>query len=894
MKALRERLALFACVWSLHVLEARCEPSGEESQQYGFQTYSLNGKWMLYNSNSSLSLVADVPGCVHTALLKQGFIQDPYYRFNDLAYRWISLDNWTYTTTFSVPAEIKNKQKVSLVLEGVDTVSVISLNGAAVGKTDNMFRRYDFEVGSLLRDHGNVLTVGLTSALLYAAERSQAHTSYPVPPDCPPPVQKGECHVNFIRKAQNSFSWDWGPSFPSLGLWRGVRLEAYDALRLLYLTATPARDAGLSQWSVEVELFFDAVEAAVGSVTLSLPELATQQAFQASLPPGQSRNPFVLHVNKSAQVDLWWPNGQGKQNRYHLNVQVALDGGHTIDTHSLVFFRTVELVQEPIEGSPGLSFYFRINGRPVFLKGSNWIPAHSFQDQVTVDILKNLLQSAADANMNTLRVWGGGVYEQEDFYSLCDDLGIMIWQDFMFACALYPTESEFLQAVREEVTHQVRRLKSHPSVIVWSGNNENEAAIATDWFSIPASRRPQYLRDYVTLYVDNIREIVQKEDRSRPFLTSSPTNGAESQQEGWVAQDPYDPHFGDTHFYNYLQDCWDWRGFPRTRFASEYGFQSWPSFSTLQQVSVAEDWSYQSNFTSHRQHHNTGNQQILEQAKLHFHLPDSPDPLQAYRDTLYLSQVMQAQCVKMQTEFYRRSRSEIINGQGNTMGALYWQLNDIWQGPSWSSVEFGGKWKMLHYFAQDFFAPVLPVGFQDQGVLLIYAVSDLSTDLTLRAVVTVYRWSSFEPVCTLASRAALVRGGSALPLYKQPVDALLAGCGNCTRLTCVLTFHLEDAGSQRGPTNHLFLSSPREAQGLRRPSITTKVEQDGESYSATLHTSAIAPFLWLDVGDIPGRFDSNGFLMVTKNRTVHFYPWGPTSVTQLSKALQVTSLRGLY
>ncbi|KAG7458795.1 hypothetical protein MATL_G00224440 [Megalops atlanticus] len=895
MKALREQLALFACVCCLHVLEAGCEPSGAESQQYGFQTYSLNGKWMLYNSNGSLSLAADVPGCVHTALLKQGFIQDPYYRFNDLAYRWISLDNWTYTTTFSVPAEIKNKQKVSLVFEGVDTVSIISLNGAAVGKTDNMFRRYDFEVGSLLRDHGNVLTVSLTSAVLYAAERSRAHTSYPVPPDCPPPVQKGECHVNFIRKAQNSFSWDWGPSFPSLGLWRGVRLEAYDTLRLLYLTATPARDAGLSQWSVEVELFFDAVEAAVGSVTLSLPELATQQAFQASLPPGQSRNPFVLHVNKSAQVDLWWPNGQGKQSRYHLNVQVTLDGGHAIDTHSLVFFRTVELVQEPIEGSPGLSFYFRINGRPVFLKGSNWIPAHSFQDQVTFDVLKNLLQSAADANMNMLRVWGGGVYEQEDFYSLCDDLGIMIWQDFMFACALYPTESEFLQTVREEVTHQVRRLKSRPSVIVWSGNNENEAAIATDWFSVPASRRPRYLRDYVTLYVDSIREIVQKEDRSRPFLTSSPTNGAESQQEGWVARDPYDPHFGDTHFYSYLQDCWDWRGFPRTRFASEYGFQSWPSFSTLQQVSVAEDWSYQSNFTSHRQHHDMGNQQILEQAKLHFHLPDSPDPLQAYRDTLYLSQVMQAQCVKTQTEYYRRSRSEIINGQGNTMGALYWQLNDIWQGPSWSSIEFGGKWKMLHYFAQDFFAPVLPVGFQDQGVLLIYAVSDLSTDLTLRAVVTVYRWSSFEPVCTLASGAALVRGGSALPLYKQPVDALLAGCGNCTRPTCVLTFRLEeDTGGQRGPTNHLFLSSPREAQGLQRPSITAKVEQDGEGYSVTLHTTAVTPFLWLDVGDVPGRFDSNGFLMVTKNRTVHFHPWGPTSVTQLSKALQVTSLRGLY
>ncbi|XP_042338594.1 beta-mannosidase-like, partial [Plectropomus leopardus] len=196
--------------------------------------------------------------------------------------------------------------------------------------------------------------------------------------------------------------------------------------------------------------------------------------------------------------------------------------------------------------------------------------------------LRNLLQSAVDASMNALRVWGGGVYEQDLFYSICDEMGIMVWQDFMFACAMYPTEEDFLQTVREEVVQQVQRLKSHPSIIIWSGNNENEAALATDWFNIPVSQRPLYQKDYVKLYVNNIRAIVQEEDQSRPFLVSSPTNGAESEQEGWVAENPYDPHYGDTHFYSYTEDCWDWRTFPRTRFASEYGFQSWPSFSTLQ------------------------------------------------------------------------------------------------------------------------------------------------------------------------------------------------------------------------------------------------------------------------------------------------------------------------
>uniref|UniRef100_A0A3Q3L5P9 Beta-mannosidase n=1 Tax=Labrus bergylta TaxID=56723 RepID=A0A3Q3L5P9_9LABR len=753
-------------------------------------TGSLNGKWSLSNSNGSLWLPAQVPGCVHTALQQQGFIQDPYFRFNDLSYRWIALDNWTYTTTFTVSTQ--SKQKVLLVFDGVDTVASILLNGVVVGETDNMFRRYE----------------------------------------------------------QSSFSWDWGPSFPTMGLWRDVRLEAFNVLQLLQVSSVPLYSTSnlnlLTQRSSRHDMFIVAMETA--DVTLKTASLV------------------------SADVKLWWPNGHGDQPFYCLSIRGSQDGILVLSTESKVYFRTVELVQEPIVGSPGLSFYFRINGKPIFLKGSNWIPAHSFQDRVAPAVLRNLLQSAADANMNALRVWGGGVYEQDLFYSLCDELGIMVWQDFMFACAMYPTADDFIQTVREEVIQQVRRLKSHPSIVIWSGNNENEAALATDWFNIPVTQKPVYLKDYVTLYVDNIRAIVQQEDQSRPFLVSSPTNGAESEQEGWVAGNPYDPHYGDTHFYSYVLDCWDWRTFPQTRFASEYGFQSWPSFSTLQPVSVKEDWSYSSNFSSHRQHHEDGNRQMLLQAALHFNLPNSTDPLRRFSDTLYITQVMQAECVKTQTEFYRRSRSEIVEGKGHTMGALYWQLNDIWQAPSWSSIEFGGKWKMLHYFAQDFFAAVLPVGFEDADTLLIYAVSDLSDDLQLR--------SDLLPV----------PGGSAVVILKQPVAALLAGCGHCTRLTCLLTFHLEDGGGeQHGPTNHHFLCSPKDAEGLQRPNITVR-----RSYSVTLHSDSVAPFVWLDVGNVPGRFTSNGFLMVTRSTTVSFTAWRPTSVAELSRSLSVTSLRDVY
>ncbi|XP_077419388.1 beta-mannosidase [Vanacampus margaritifer] len=858
---------------------------------------SLDGEWNLWNSNKSFSLPARVPGCVHTALQQRGFIQDPYFRFNDLLYQWISLDNWTYATTFVVSEELRSKREVLLVLDGVDTVASIWLNGALLGRTDNMFCQYVFSVRELLKAEANALMVRLLSPVVFAAARRNAHTAYTVPPECPPDVQKGQCHVNFIRKAQSSFSWDWGPSFPGAGLWKGVRLEAFDLLRLVRLAAIPLYDAGRSSWSLQVDVLVDALQPAFAQITLDVPELLSRNTFATNIRQGTAKYTFALSVNTSSNVKPWWPNGLGGQTSYRLLVMAhSQDGKALLNAPSKVYFRSVELIQEPVADSAGLSFYFRINGKPVFLKGSNWIPAHSFQDQVTPHVLRDLLQSAVDANMNVLRVWGGGVYEQDAFYDTCDEMGLMVWQDFMFACAMYPTEEDFIRSVREEVDQQVWRLKSHPSVIIWSANNENEAALATDWFHIPDWQRPVYLKDYVTLYVDNIMAIVKQEDPSRPFLVSSPTNGAESKQEGYVARDPYDPRYGDTHFYSYLADCWDWRAFPRARLASEYGFQSWPSLSTLRTVSVAEDWSLSSRLALHRQHHQDGNQEMLKQASIHFRLPNSSHSLTRFTHTLYLTQVMQAQCVKTQTEFYRRSRSELIGGLGNTMGALYWQLNDIWQAPSWSSIEFGGKWKMLHYLAVDFFAAVLPVAFEDDdSTLLIYAVSDLSQDLKLRAVVSLYKWSDIDPVCTLKSDLVAVPGGSAVPVFKRPVAALLAGCGHCSRLTCLLSFHLEEGGGgQRGPANHHFLCSPKDALGLRPPNITAKVRKDETGLLVDLHSSAVAPFVWLDAGAVPGRFSANGFLMLSRNRTVAFRAGRNTSVLELSQALGVTSLSDLY
>ncbi|KAM3937159.1 beta-mannosidase [Leptodactylus fuscus] len=856
--------------------------------------FSLNGPWAIRNSNSSIQLHGAVPGCVHTALFNCGIIKDPYIGFNDLNYKWIVQDEWTYSKTFILPSEIRHWQKVILVCEGIDTISTIVLNTIPIAKTQNMFSKYTVDITKIIKEE-NEIEIKFRSAVEWAKEKHAQH-AYAIPPDCPPKVQKGECHVNFIRKAQCSFSWDWGPSFPTQGIWKDIRIEASNIVLLNYISYTSVFDNTTSQWTVVIEPVFDTIKmnGLSGRVDIKIPQLQVEQSQDLNIVPGQHSYQIITKINKNTPVDLWWPNGYGLQTGYNMSVIFHFEGEYIIEKAAKIYFRTVELVEEPIEGSPGLSFYMKINGLSIFLKGSNWIPADSFQDRVSPDKLRNLLQSAIDANMNALRVWGGGIYESDEFYNICDDLGIMVWQDFMFACSLYPTDDWFLDIVRDELIHQIRRLKSHPCIIVWSGNNENEAAIATNWFSIPSYMKEVYVKDYLTLYIKTIREIVLEMDVTRPFIASSPTNGKESIEENWLAKDPYDNHYGDVHYYNYITDCWNWTSYPKPRFASEYGFQSWPSFSTINKVSTPEDWSYNSNFSAHRQHHDLGNEQMMIQAGLHFKMPVNVDPVKQFHDTLYLTQVMQAQCVKLQTEFYRRSQSEIVNGQGITMGALYWQLNDIWQAPSWSSIEYGGKWKMLHYYAKNFFAPVAVSAMEDQDTLNLYGVSDLLKDCSFRLAIKVYKWDSLVPVCENVTDEFVLNARSSKVIYKESIAQLLRRCSNTTRQQSVVVFYLLHRGQLVGSKNWHFLSSLKEAKGLLKSDIMVSITQEDAAYVFTLVSSSPAAFVWLDVWDIAGRFSDNGFLLSEEKTIVYFYAWEPTSINDLKKSLHISTIRDIY
>lgn len=861
---------------------------------------NLGGTWIISNANNSISVPGTVPGNVHTALYRNGNISDPYFRFNDFKYRWIAYDNWVYTRTLEVSEDVISKGNILLVFEGLDTVATVLVNNVEVGHSTNMFHRYIFSVKGVLKTGMNKIEVRFTSAVLYAKEQAKKFP-YRVPPECPVPVQRGECHGNFIRKEQCSFSWDWGPAFVPQGIWRNVSLQAYNSAVIRDITVTPTKGSANITWQLSVALFVDSAEDGVtGTIVLSLPQLSRSQKLVIKLSQGIQKISFpeMLFTEKD-NIRPWWPQGYGKPNLYTVKVvflSSSCDEQSSINRN--IGFRTVKLRQERIECAPGRGFHFEINDLPIFLKGANWIPADAFEDRVTSSDLWNLLKSAADANMNVVRNWGGGIYQHDEFYDIADELGLLVWEEFMFACAMYPVDVEFLNSVKEEVQYQVRRLHHHPSIILWSGNNENEEALATNWYNTSSSFA-RYYKDYKKLYIDSIMKTLENEDKSRPFLSSSPSNGVDTEKEGWVAKNPNSSYWGDAHFYNYAMDCWNVSDYPKPRFASEYGFQSYPSFETLAQVSVEKDWTYNSAFMDHRQHHADGNQQMLSQAKKHYKLPNSKEPLKKFMDTLFIIQVTQAQCMKTETEHYRRLQSELIKGEGRTMGTIYWQLNSIWQAPTWSSLEYGGRWKMLHYFVKDFFAPVIASPYQEGGMFRLWVVSDLVKPISRGAVsLKAWSWSSFTPLYSKKVSFNIKRQTSK-QVYEDEVETLLQSSKCKSARHCVFTVKPVDAstGQDLGPTNVFYPTSLSEVEGISDPKLkivkVARMPQKGE-FSVYIEAQSPACYVWLVAKDVRGRFSDNGFLLIEPSKTVIFYSWQDTTEDELEKNLYIKSLYDLY
>lgn len=881
--------------WCCHLLPGDTFRAFVLAENVRLDLTTANGyQWQTSLPNGSLTVAGHVPGGIYTDLERADILQDGplLYRFNDGNYRWIAYNDWNYALDFDVDPLLVNQPGVFLVLHGVDTVAQIRLNGFFLGETDNMFVRYRFNVRNLLKAEGNQLRVELRSPVTVSRNRYEEQLmDYIVPPRCVPPEYQGECHANFIRKMQASFSWDWGPAFPSMGLWKAVSLETYEALTLRDVYVATSLNG--TNWQVDLRLYCETIDIGVshsGTWTVRLVDnngvLIHEMVADSLLTGNGDREATAQYQLKiaAAQIEPWMPNGYGNPTLYNLLVSYAANGKVAVTKEMRIGFRTVVLVEDDLQ-TGGRTFYLQVNDVPIFLKGSNWIPADVLPELVTTEYIRDLLTSCVDANMNSLRVWGGGIYELDAFYQIADELGILIWQDFMFACSMYPTTSWFLESVSVEVVQQVRRLQYHPSVVLWAGNNENEAALRGNWYGT-IGNFDLYRQDYIILYVDTIREIVRKEDPSRPFVVSSPSNGKASEEEGHIARDPYSELYGDVHHYNYYVNAWNTSSYPRPRMSTEYGFQALPSVHSWAAVSDPfndDDWSFNGALLSNRQHHPLGNFEMELQVSSRFGLPKSNlSSRTGLLDMMYLTQMHQAQAIKTQTQHYRRHRYQLAeNGAGLTMAALYWQLNDIWQAPSWASIEYGGRWKPLHYFAVDFFAPLLVILTElGDGTVAAFIHFDRRQDLVVGTLtVSIRSWDRLDPLATFSSLINQdVLPGE--PVWVRSLTELFNET-NCTRESCFITSSFSDPATGQeniAPPNYVFLTSFPNIANMQMANVQIvdvgtvyATEKSEWTVNVTLATDYVAAFVWIDAGRIAGTFSTNGFLFCEHFKTIKFY-----------------------
>lgn len=648
---------------------------------------SLNGEWQ-FRTGSDEWLPASVPGGVHTDLLNAGRISDPFVGDEENRTQWVAEQDWEYRRTLEVGEDLLAHDRVYLVCEGLDTLAEVRLNGQTIGRSDNMFTTCRWDVREALHPGDNELLVLFDSPVKYAHKRNSVRPM----PDVNNPLPGSP----YLRKAPSHFGWDWGPRLPAVGIWRDIYLEGCNTARLTDVAVRQQHTAG------NVTLLITGVSEAYRDTPLTIDVLMTAPDGNTQIVEADFRDGVGNAALTVDNPQLWWPNGYGAQPLYTVDVELKVDG-KVLDSRSYqVGFRTIELRQEPDEW--GKSFTFVVNDVPIFAKGSNWIPADTFPTRITHEQLSSLLGSAAAAHHNMVRVWGGGYYEDEAFYDLCDRYGLLVWQDFMFACAGYPLNDEpFLASIRGEVVDNVRRLRHRACVALWCGNNEIESAwVGWGWNT---KENADLIAAYVRFFYGFLPAWIMAEDPDRPYWASSPSSGE-------ALQDPDGLRSGDIHQWAVWHANKPFSHYRETpaRFVSEFGFQSFPSMATIAEFARPSDWNVTSYAMEHHQRSPVGNEKIIFYLLDHFRMPKD------FPSTVYLSQLLQAEAMRVGVEGWRRHPA--------CSGALYWQLNDCWPVISWAGIDYYGRWKAMHYSSRRFFDPLL-LSIEDEGTSMkLYVTND--------------------------------------------------------------------------------------------------------------------------------------------------------------------------
>ncbi|MFN0728993.1 beta-mannosidase [Polaribacter gochangensis] len=788
--------------------------------------FNIHENWEFKSAKDADWKSASVPGTIFTDLLDHKLIPDPFVETNEEKVQWVSDSTWVYRTTFKLTEDILNKENIELHFEGLDTYAKIYINGNYQLDTDNAFREYSISLKDIPHSKNNELKIIFqpTKGFEYSAK---LNSKYSLP----------EGKRIYTRKAQFQYGWDWGPKLNTSGIWKSISLKAWNDIKFddIFIKQKNITE---NNASLEIEVTIDSDE----DKNIMLVTTADKQTFSNHLKVAKGKHSYSVPFDIKNPM-LWWTHNLGKPHLYDFDFKL-IENNIVKDEKSIKKgIRTIKLITE--KDSIGESFYFELNGKPVYMKGANYIPQNSFQNKVTNQQYQKLLSDVANSNMIMLRVWGGGIYENDIFYDLCDEKGILVWQDFMFACAMYPGDNEFLANVQQEAEEQVKRLRNHASIALWAGNNENsEGWHRWGWQDGRSENEKAAIwSDYLAVFDTILPQTVAKYSETS-YWESSPKFGRGN---------PKYEFEGDAHDWWVWHDARPFEHFEKQvpRFMSEFGFQSFPSYETIKYINQKEQIDLKTDGIKSHQKHIRGFQLIDAYMQRDYNIPTSDE------DYVYVSQLLQAKGIVMGIEAHRRAKPY-------NMGTLYWQLNDCWPSISWSSIDYFGNWKALQYKAKKAFENVLITYEEDKFNIVTHIINDTFDIISGELNVKIIDFNGNEIWSN--SKDISVKENASQQVYSIPnVDIDRKNHLYITTFNGVKSLH--------------FFESPKELN-LPKGEIQKEITKTKTGFSITLKSNVLQKDVFLFSKE-KGHFSDNFFdLLPNESTTIEFKSEG-TSLDDL-------------
>ncbi len=781
----------------------------------------LHQNWQFKNSTEKIWKKATVPGLLHSDLLDHKIILDPFYGQNENELQQFGKDNWDYKTVFEADEALLSNRKIRLGFEGLDTYAKVYLNDHLILEADNMHRRWEVDCKAFLKLGKNQLLVKFQSPFNYLEEKYG--NNFRVLPASNDPSPKKESA--YVRKAPFQFGWDWAPRIVTAGIWRPVYLEVHNNTYLKgQYFSTQKIEKDKATVTARFELGF--IDNKNSDLQIEIYDAASDQLLASRKINSEADLNFTFEIQNPK---LWWSNGLGEAHLYDVEIRL-LRNNHLLDKKNQKFgIRTIELVQE--KDRIGTSYFFRLNGKDFFIKGANYIPQDILLNRVTEDQKRKLVQDAQNANMNMLRVWGGGIYESDSFYDLCDEHGILVWQDFMFACGSYPADDDFIHNVVSEVEDVAKRIGNHPCLALFCGNNEVEVAwFNWDWqgqYDMSEEDSAKIWNDQVKLFNDTIPETLFKVLPGVNYVHTSPLSN-------WGKLENF--NHSSMHYWGVWHGADDFSGFEKYigRFNSEYGFQSFPEMSTIKKFASDEQLSLDSEVMKHHQKSYVGNERIREFAVQYFAEPKN------FEDFVYLSQLTQAYGIQTAVLAHRIKK-------GHCMGTIYWQLNDCWPCPSWSSIDYYDNKKALYYWVKKAYEPILPVLKKEDDYFKLYLLNDDFNENAVEVSLTV---KDFSGKLQWVKEYSLIT--------KENANEVLANFSK-ERFSNDLFAEIEISIKGEKQSSYIYTFAEPKELALQDPGLSYRVEKIKDSLQMTITAKSFAKSVFVSSNEVGLQYSDNFF-----------------------------------